>query len=59
VPLVAQVSVDHLNFQEIARQPEQFLNWKPAFQPVRARWVKLQVPRHSILHLARVRVLKG
>jgi hypothetical protein len=59
VPLVAQVSVDHLNFQEIARQPEQFLNWKPAFQPVRARWVKLHVPRHSILHLARVRVLKG
>jgi hypothetical protein len=58
LPLVAEVSLDHVNFREVARQPKEFLNWKASFEPVQARWVKLHVPRRSILHLARVRVLR-
>jgi F5/8 type C domain-containing protein len=57
VPLVVQVSSDNENWTEVARNEEDFSEWKAEFTPVEARWVRLMVPRTSTLHLRRVRVL--
>lgn len=57
VPLIVQVSTDNEHWTEVARTDEDFGEWKPDFSPVEARWVRLLVPRTSVLHLRRVRVL--
>jgi hypothetical protein len=57
LPLVAEVSVKRGQWREVARRTEDFLHWRPNFEPTRARWVRLRVARRSVLHLARFRVL--
>lgn len=54
VPLVASVSLDGVNFREVARQSYWFETWKTEFAPVEARYFRLHVARVSILHLERV-----
>lgn len=51
VPLVASVSLDGVNFREVARQSYWFETWKTEFAPVEARYFRLTVARVSILHL--------
>lgn len=57
VPLVIELSTDQEHWTEVARNDEQFGEWKATFEPVEARWVKLSVPRKTWLHLRRLRVL--
>jgi hypothetical protein len=57
VPLTIHVSTDQQNWTEVARNSEEFGEWKATFDAVEARWVKLSVPRRTWLHLRRVRVL--
>jgi F5/8 type C domain-containing protein len=57
VPLVIQVSTDQEHWTEVARNPDEFGEWKAKFAPVEARWIKLTVPKRTWLHLRRVRVL--
>lgn len=57
VPLVIEVSTDQENWTEVARNTEEFGEWKADFASVQARWVRLLVPRTSYLHLRRVRIL--
>jgi hypothetical protein len=56
VPLVLEVSSDQKTWREVARSTAPFHEWKPTFAPVSARWVRLRVPRYSMLHLKRVRI---
>jgi hypothetical protein len=56
VPLVFEVSDDHKRWREVARSRAPFREWKPTFAPVSARWVRLRVPRFSMLHLKRVQI---
>jgi F5/8 type C domain-containing protein len=57
VPLVVETSVDQQKWTEVARNEEEFGEWKASFTPTQARWVRLRVPRKTWLHLRRVRVL--
>jgi hypothetical protein len=54
IPLVAEVSDDGRTFREIARQARDFRRWEPSFDAVRARYLRLTVPRKTILHLKRI-----
>jgi hypothetical protein len=56
-PLIVEVSTDHIHFREVSRNERPFDEWTARFAPVRARWVRLRVPRRSFLHLTEVRVL--
>lgn len=58
VPLVIEVSTDKKRWQEVARQSSTFDVWRADFPRVRARWVRLYVAQHSVLHLHAVRVLR-
>lgn len=58
VPLVAEVSVDRVNWREVARNTKEFRTWKADFKPAQARWFKLHIPKQAYLHLARVRVFR-
>jgi hypothetical protein len=58
VPLLVEVSLDHKTWKETARRDDEFATWKAAFAPVQARWVRLRVPRATLLHLTRVRILR-
>jgi len=55
VPLSVQVSVDGVTFREIARRDYWFDVWRADVGKTRARYLKLTVPRRTILHLERVR----
>jgi hypothetical protein len=57
VPLVVEVSTDNEHWLEVTRNEQDFSEWKGSFAPVQARWVRLRVPRKTVLHLRRVRVL--
>jgi len=57
VPLVVEVSTDRKTWKQVARRDVIFSIWQAEFPSVRARWVRLRVPRNSILHLATVRIL--
>jgi hypothetical protein len=57
VPLVIETSLDHKTWKQVARHDEIFKVWKATFPTVQARWVKLHVPRKSLLHFTRVRIL--
>ncbi len=57
-PLVVEVSRDQQTWQEVARNEKEFRSWKASFGRTDARYVKLHVPRRSILHLREVRVFK-
>jgi hypothetical protein len=56
VPLVVEVSDDGSSYKEIARQNEEFSVWKPSFSKQSARYVRLRVPRKTILHLESVQI---
>jgi hypothetical protein len=58
VPLVVEVSLDHVTWREVARRTEEFTTWKARFAPAQARWVRLRIPRRTLLHLVRVRILR-
>jgi hypothetical protein len=56
LPLVVELSVDGLSWQQVARRTESFETWRAEFPPRRARFVRLRVTRRSVLHLERVSV---
>ena len=56
IPLVVEVSLDRHGWHEVARRKDQFEDWTAKFSPVSARYVRLRVPRRSILHLKSVRI---
>jgi hypothetical protein len=56
IPLVAETSVDHTTWTEVARQEAIFTEWTPSFPSVTARYVRLRVPRVAVLHLEQVKV---
>jgi F5/8 type C domain len=58
VPLVIEVSTDHVHWREVMRKTDVFDEWKPRFRAVSARWVRLRVAGRSLLHLYDVRVLR-
>jgi hypothetical protein len=55
-PLLVEVSRDHQAWQPVAQRDEVFSSWRAAFDPVRARWVRLRAPHGGPLHLSRVRI---
>jgi hypothetical protein len=55
-PLVAEVSVDRSGWAEVARSDRDFGSWKPSFPARVARFVRLRVPRRSVLHLQSIAV---
>ncbi|MGC4092461.1 MAG: discoidin domain-containing protein [Polyangiaceae bacterium] len=58
IPLVVEVSEDQNHWNEVVRRTTDFGTWKGSFAPVKARYVKLHTPRHTLLHLQEVRVLR-
>jgi hypothetical protein len=58
VPLLLEVSDDHVKWRVVAEQTHDFTYWNASFPAVQARWVRLRVPRHSVLHLREVLVLR-
>ena len=58
VPLVVEVGDSPQQFREVARRTSSFSSWLASFSPTKARYVRLRVPRQSLLHLSRVRVLR-
>jgi hypothetical protein len=55
-PLIVEVSDDAKKYREVIRRNEEFSVWMPRFAKQTARYVRLRVPRKSILHLEAVRV---
>jgi hypothetical protein len=58
VPLIVEVSDDGNAFKEVARRDEEFTVWKPSFSKVSTRYVRLRVPRKSMLHLDEVEIYR-
>lgn len=58
VPLVVEVGDDGSHYRQVARQDKDFSTWKPSFPSVTARYVRLRVPRFSILHLEEVDIYR-
>lgn len=56
VPLIAEVSDDDQTWREVARRESVFSTWRPSFEPVTARYLRLRVARKSWLHLESVKV---
>ncbi len=56
VPLVLEVSDDEQTWRQVSRRDEVFKVWKPSFDAVTARFVRVRVARRSYLHLEAVRV---
>lgn len=54
VPLVIEVSDDRIQWRNIAHRKDQFQSWDLTFKTVKARYLRLQVARHTIFHLERV-----
>ncbi len=50
-PLIVEVGDDGQTWREVARNDSVFFTWRPEFQPVEARFVRLRVPKRSQLHL--------
>lgn len=59
VPLVAEVSRDRTSWREVSRRTETFSVWEARFAPQNVRYVRLRVPRRSLLHLEKVTVRNG
>jgi hypothetical protein len=57
VPLIVELSIDGQSWQEVARRDKTFKSWETRFRPQSARFVRLRVPRKTVFHLRRVRVL--
>jgi len=56
MPLIVEASDDGKNFREVIRRGDEFSVWKPSFAKQSARYVRVRVPRKSILHLEGVQV---
>jgi hypothetical protein len=56
VPLAVETSGDGKSWTLVARRTSGFSTWMRHFAPVPARFVRIQIERRSILHLARVRI---
>jgi hypothetical protein len=56
LPLEVAVSVDGVAWKYVASRRLEFREWAPSFSPIAGRFVRLRVPRRSLLHLARVAV---
>jgi hypothetical protein len=56
LPLEAAVSIDGVAWKHVAHRRFEFREWTASFSPIAARFVRLRVPRRSLLHLARVAV---
>jgi hypothetical protein len=56
VPLLAEVSTDRSTWKQVARQDTSFTLWEPRFPSVKARYLRLRVPRLTALHLEQVKV---
>jgi len=56
VPLIAQVSGDRTNWTQVARHDAPFGSWKTSFPAKVARYVRLIVPRRTVLHLQGVAI---
>jgi hypothetical protein len=54
VPLVVELSTDGSAFSEVDRIDEDFTEWTAKFSSQKARYVRLRVPRVSVLHLEAV-----
>lgn len=56
VPLVISIGTDRSSMKEVSRRTSEFSVWSAQFAPRQARYVRIQVPRKSLLHLELVRV---
>ncbi|HYQ00895.1 MAG TPA: discoidin domain-containing protein [Polyangiaceae bacterium] len=56
VPLVVEVSNDDKSFTEVAKREAVFDVWKPSFPTQHARYLRLRIPRDSMLHLEAIKV---
>ena len=59
IPLIVEVSTDRETWTEVMRRSETFYEWQARFAPRKARYVRLRVPRETVLHLTRVSVYAG
>lgn len=55
-PAIIEVSSDRSHWQEVSRRSDSYSVWTAKFAPVTARYVRVRVPRRTILHLAGVAV---
>jgi hypothetical protein len=55
-PAAIEVSSDHTHWKEVSRRADSYSVWTAKFAPTTARYVRVRVLRHSILHLAAVAV---
>lgn len=51
VPLVAEISLDHVHWTEVGRRVEEFAQWTLKFAPRTTRYVRLRIARASTFHL--------
>jgi hypothetical protein len=56
LPLVLEASEDRKHWKPLGRRERPFSRWKASFDPTRARWLRLSVPRVTWLHLQNVAV---
>jgi hypothetical protein len=56
VPLVAEVSSDHVSWREVARKDTEFSRWKATFPRTDARYVRLRVLKHVYFGFADVAI---
>ena len=56
VPLILEVSVDGAHFTKVGEQSAPFTDWKAKFPAVKARYVRVRVPRVTALHLERIKI---
>lgn len=56
IPLVAEVSNDHIHWKEVARRDTEFSTWTVRLPPTPAAYVRLRVPRSTYLHLIDVTI---
>lgn len=55
-PAIIEVSSDQTHWKEVSRRKDSYSLWTAKFAPVTARYVRVRVPRRTILHLADVTV---
>jgi hypothetical protein len=56
VPMIVEVGDDRQHWTEVAKRTETFRVWEAKFKTVKARYVRLRVPRYTALHLVKVAV---
>jgi F5/8 type C domain len=55
-PLLVEVSHDRSNWREVSRRDDTFTVWQSEFARQTSRYLRLRVPRRTILHLVKVSV---